>query len=277
MTKQPAAPKLCVVTAAAIEFKTVAKLLRETAPVTSAEFTLWRGWFGPCEVELLKSEIGAPGFATQLQRHLAANRYDALLVIGLAGALHPNLQTGDVIIYDRCLDARAAETSQRNDSGINNRENSPSCDEFASIRCNARLGEQLFEAVQLAGLPVQRGVGALVERVIIEARLKAALHQQTQAAAVDMESWLVLTAVAQVNPLPCGALRVVLDEAVSDLPDFNAGINAAGQMRLWPTLRALAARPHVSARFLKSLRPALRNLEGATLAVFNHFSSRNKV
>jgi len=265
--------QLCVVTAAAIEFKTVAKLLRASKQTVSAGLTVTHGRFAQGEITLLQSQIGASGFSEQLQKLVAANDFKALLVIGLAGALDPTLQTGEVVIYDACLDARNAE-KHLSDFFSNNRENSPRCDEFASIACNATLGEQLFEAVRQQGLPSRRGTGALVERVVIESHDKAALYRQTQTTVVDMETWLIFQALAKVTTLPCAGLRVVLDEAGDDLPDFNAGLSATGQMRLWPTLRALAARPRASGRFLRSLRPALRNLEQATQAVFTRLTRR---
>jgi nucleoside phosphorylase len=274
MINDPVIPQLCVVTAAAIEFKTVAKLLRDTAPVASTGLPALRGRFGNIQVALLKSEIGAPGFAEQLQHHLAANRYEAVVVIGLAGALEPSLKTGDLVIYDCCLDARGVKANLPESSLNRNRENPRTRDEFASIPCDAKLGEQLFAAIRQAKLRCRQGAGVLVKRVVTEARQKAALYQRTQAAAVDMETWLVLAAVAQASPVPCAALRVVLDEAASDLPDFNAGLDAAGQLRLGPTLRALAAQPLASGRLLKSLRPALRSLERAAAVTLTCLSSR---
>jgi nucleoside phosphorylase len=273
MIEKPALLRLCVVTAASIEFKTVAKLLHGAKQSFSAGLPTRLGHFGCSEVTLLKSEIGAPGFVKKLQCHVAANRYDALLIIGLGGALDPSLKTGDVVIYDRCLDARLVE---RNLPAFfpNNRKISPPRDEFASIPCNATLGGQLLRAVQQSGLRSKRGAGALVERVITKAHQKELLSQQTQALAVDMETWLVLAALAPVTSLPCAAFRVVLDEARSDLPDFNTGLSAAGQMRCWPTLRALAARPRASGQFLFSLLPALRSLKQATQAVLTGLANR---
>lgn len=265
--------QLCVVIAAPIEFKTVAKLLHDPQQTVLAGLTVTHGRFGPGEITLLQSQIGAPGFADRLQHLVAASRFQALLVMGLAGALEPTLRTGEVVIYDACLDARGAK-KHLPDFFSPNREISPPRDDFASIACNATLGKQLFEAVRQCGLRSRYGTGALVEEVIIEARAKAALHQQTHATAVDMETWLVCQALAAVNDLPCAALRVVLDEANDDLPDFNAALSATGQMRLWPTLRVLVARPRASGRFLRSLRPALRSLERASQAVFTCLTSR---
>ncbi len=261
---------LCVITAAGIEFKTVAKLLLAGTPTDENGLKVLRGRFGARQVTLLKTEIGAAGLAEKLQAHLAQNHFAALVIIGLAGALDPALRTSDVVLYDRCLDGRKLEAAWR-DGKFEKRSTSEASG--GGIPCDDALGQKLFEEFGKQGLRCQRGAGLLVERVVIEARLKQALHEQTEAAAVDMETYLVLAATAEFQ-LPCAAVRVMLDEAASDLPDFNAGLDAAGRVQLWPTLRALARRPHATLQFLRTLRPALRNLTRAAEAVFNVLNSR---
>ena len=226
-----------------------ADLLTNGALTDEAGLKVLRGQAGARPVAVLKTEIGAAGFADKLRAHLTSNQYAALVVIGLAGALDPQLRTGDVVIYDRCL----SETNE------------------TCLCCAALLSEQLLETLRAQGLNCRRGTGLLMERVIIEAQHKLALHQRTQAVAVDMESYLVLAAA---DSIPCAVVRVVMDEAASDLPDFNAGLDATGQVRLAPTLWALAARPRATLQFLRSLRPALHSLERAAHAVLHATASR---
>jgi nucleoside phosphorylase len=237
---------VCVVTAVTIEFKTVAKLLREPVAGYESGLKLLRGQSGRSQVTLLQVEMGAPGVATNLREHLAVNRYDYLLVLGLAGGLDPTLQTGDVVIYDVCLNERA--------------------DAPNALQCDAALAERWRVALEAERLTCVRGAGVQVERIVIEAQRKLELHDRTQALAVDMETYAVLAAAAQT---PCAALRVVLDEATSDLPDFNAGVDAQGRLKVWPALWALAARPRATWHFLLALRPSLRNLERVARAVLS--------
>lgn len=261
--------RVCVITAADIEFKNVVKLL--TGALTQLELRLkvCRGRFNGLAVTVLQTEIGAAQFAERLRDHLSIFDYDALLVIGLAGALDPALHTGEVVIYDRCLDGRGVEARLQNLS----RENSPPRDEIASISCNPNLADELFEVLTKQGLSCVRGAGALVKRIIIDAQTKLALGRQLQAAAVDMESYLVLAAAADCR-LPCAALRIVLDEAASDLPDFNAALSKDGRMQFRPLLQAMRVRPRATLRFLRSLRPALRALRQATAGALSHFVIR---
>jgi nucleoside phosphorylase len=261
--------RVCVVTAADIEFKSVIKLL--TGALTQLELRLkvCRGRFKGLAVTVLQTEMGAPKFAERLQDHISIFDYDALLVIGLAGALDPALRTGEVVIYDRCLDGRDAEARLQNRS----RENPSARDEIASISCDATLTQELFEALTKQGLRCVRRPGALVERIIIDAQTKLELGRQLRVAAVDMETYPVLAAVADYQ-LPCAVLRIVLDEAASDLPDFNAGLGKDGRMELGPLLQAMRARPLATLHFLRSLRPALRALRQTTAGALNHFIVR---
>lgn len=260
---------LCVITAADIEFKTVAKLLHAGTPTVENGLKVLRGRYSARQVTLLKTEIGASGFAEKLQTHLAQNHYAALLVFGLAGALDPVLRTGDVVLYDRCLDGRKLEAALRRGK----LESRSMTEVVGGIPGDDSLGQKLFEGFGKQGLRCQRGAGLLVARVVIESQQKQALYAHTNAAAIDMETYLVWAVAAEFQ-LPCAAVRVVMDEAASDLPDFNAGLDDTGRMRLWPTLRALAARPRATVHFLGTLRPALRHLTRAAEAVFQACDSR---
>lgn len=257
-----AASALCVITAADIEFKTVAQLLSARTPSVENGLQVLRGCYGKREVTLLKTEIGAVGFAEKLRAHLARHHYAALIVIGLAGALDPALRTGDVVVYDCCLDGRS--DSQKETLHQEKR---------ASFFCNADITQMLFEELNRQGLHCLRHTGISVAHVVIEAQQKLALHAQTKAAAVDMETYLVLAAIADLQ-LPIAAVRVVMDEAVSDLPDFNAGLDVAGRVRLRPMLRALGAKPRATLTFLLTLQSALRNLDQVTRVVLAGLNSR---
>lgn len=259
------AARLCVVTAADIEFKTVAKLLRTPVYHATTGLPVLHGSCVQWDVDVLKSNIGAPDFSEQLQAHLLTERYTALLVIGLAGGLNPGLKTGDVVVYESCLDGSTPTASSREKSSSN--------DDLASISGDVKLTSQLFEVLHSHGLNCLRGIGLLAGRVIIEAQLKTALYQWTGATVVDMETYLVWSAAA-ASRTPCAALRIVLDEAASNLPDFNNGLDASGQIHVWRTLRALAASPRATWSFMRSLLPALSALERSTQIVFNHLASR---
>jgi nucleoside phosphorylase len=252
---QPApAPRgrLCLVTAADIEFNHIVKALRPEALIgRELDTRLCRanlsGRQGQRPIVVLQSEMGAPNFAERLRRHLAIFDYDGVIVIGLAGALAPQLQTSDVIVYQAC-----SKTDGH--------------DKLTNFACDAALVEWLESALTAQRLSVKRVNGTSVKHVITRATDKAALHHVTQATAVDMESGLILEAL-RASSVPLAALRVVLDEAAHDLPAFDKGLCADGTYDTRQMLRILAARPAMSLQFLWNLRRATRKLRAITRAL----------
>lgn len=249
--------RLCVVTAADIEFNAVAGLLAKSSQISDGELKICYGRFADQEIALLKSEVGAAGFAERLATHLAVASYDALLVIGLAGGLDPQIKTGNVVIYNLCFRAQSASEES------NSKEKRPVREENASAVCDHDFSTRLFEKLLAAGLQCVRGAGLTIKRVVIEAENKLALGARYGAAAVDMETYDVITACTRVG-VPAAALRVVLDEANDDLPDFNRALGADGSTNVWRLLPALLVRPIITARFIFNLRRAMRALRMAT-------------
>jgi adenosylhomocysteine nucleosidase len=213
-----------------------------------------RGLFGGRRITILQSGMGAVGFAERLTEHLTNNRYDALIIAGLAGGLDPRLRVGDAVLYDLCYDARGADFA---------RLERPGREEVAAIACDETLSCHLNGALTRSGLSFIRAPGIMAGKVVTEAEEKLALGACYGAAAVDMETYEALDACARFG-LPAAALRVISDEAGRDIPDFNRIYNADGRMSGWRTFAAMAARPSAMLRLLLTVRPALQSLK-ATL------------
>jgi nucleoside phosphorylase len=177
--------------------------------------------------------------------------------MGLAGGLDPQLKTGDAVIYDQCFRAQADPNFD-----LNSKEKRLAREEKASIVCDPHLSTRLFESMHEAGLSCARGAGLTIKRVVFEAEQKLALKERYGTIAVDMETYEIMAVCARLG-LPAAALRVVMDRAGDDLPDFNRGLKADGSLNLWRLLPALLARPGPTARFFLNLRPALRGLRAA--------------
>lgn len=251
------AGRICVVTAADIEFKTVAGLLLEPSFAPAHGVKCCHGRAGEIHVTLWQAEVGAAGFDEKLTAHLAENDYDRLLIIGLAGALVPELRTGAVLLYDRCfrLDARLLA------DGLGMKK-ANFRDSSVPVACDPRLTDVLAQAFRASGVGCELGTAVTTDVMVTSAATKLALGAVTGAAAVDMESYAVIE-VARRCGVPVAVVRVILDEAGQDTPDFNRALTADGKMKLGPLLLAMAARPAVTARFLRSLTPALRALRRA--------------
>ncbi|HEY8609977.1 MAG TPA: hopanoid-associated phosphorylase [Roseomonas sp.] len=138
-----------------------------------------------------------------------------IISIGIAGALAPGLQPGDWVVADVIL------------AGGRRILTDPAWAERLSARLpGARKGPIL---------------GA--DTMVAEAAGKAALHAETGALAVDMESH-VTARVALRHGLPLAAARVVSDGAHRTLPPAaRVGMRPDGGMDLPAVLRSLLAQP----------------------------------
>ena len=248
---------LCIVAAVDVEFKIAADLLSERSFSDEPRMKILRGLFGKRRVTILQSGMGAVGFFEPLARHLANNRYDALIVAGLAGGLDPKLRVGDAVLYDICYDARAIDFTRRE---------LPDREGAAAIATDELLSGFLSGALTRSGLPFVQASGITVGRIVTEAKEKLALGDHYGAAAVDMETYEALSACARLG-LPAAALRVISDEAGRDMPDFNRVYNADGRINGWRMLGAMTARPSAALRFLLTIRHALQSLRENLQAV----------
>jgi adenosylhomocysteine nucleosidase len=218
-----------------------------------------RGLFGGRRVTILQSGMGAVGFAERLAKHLTNNRYDALIVAGLAGGLDPRLRVGDAVLYSLCYDARDADFTRAEPSGR---------EEVAATVCDEALSGFLCGALTRSGLSFVQAPGITVGKIVTEAKEKSTLGARYGAAAVDMETYQTLDACARLG-LPASALRVISDEAGRDIPDFNRIYNADGRMNGWRTFAAMAARPSAALRLLLTVRPALQSLKATLQAAMD--------
>jgi hopanoid-associated phosphorylase len=153
---------------------------------------------------------------------------DAILSIGLGGALDPALKVGDVVLGREVLRARARWDTDP--------------------AFTARLAERLPDA-RLAAI-----YGA--DEMVLDVLDKAKLRAKGGAALVDMESH-VAARVALAHGLPFAVLRVVSDTAGMSLPPaVRAGIKPNGAMNLIGVLAALARDPRQLPALMRTGRDA---------------------
>ncbi len=138
-----------------------------------------------------------------------------IVSIGIAGALAPELDTGDAVIAERVVTA---------------------CDAFETdAKWTARIAAHLPDAT----------IGAILGRNTIAdtAEVKALLHDSSRAVAVDMESHLAARA-AQAHGLPFAALRVISDRADQSLPPaVQVAMRPDGSIALGRVLWSVAKGP----------------------------------
>jgi adenosylhomocysteine nucleosidase len=142
-----------------------------------------------------------------------------VISFGVAGGLDPTLKSGDVVVATEVLagDARWL-------AGLS-------------------LNDDLIASMGLGRRRIVRGRLAGAEQVVAARHLKAALHLETGAAAVDMESHIAAEYAANAG-LPFAALRVVSDPAHRALPPLAmAAIKPNGDIDLRKVLRSVARNP----------------------------------
>lgn len=144
--------------------------------------------------------IGAGGDPARLRELLAARTEPgcrAVVSIGIAGGLDPDLTPGDVLVASAIV---------------------ASGERFAA---DPAIADALLKALGESGLRVRPAVFAGVDAAVLTVPDKAALRAASGCAAVDMESH-VAAAFAVHHGLPFAALRIVCDPAARAIPAFAA-------------------------------------------------------
>jgi adenosylhomocysteine nucleosidase len=164
-----------------------------------------------------------------------------VISFGVAGGLDPSLKPGDVVVATEVL---AGDTRW-----------------LAGLALN----EELVASVAMGRRRVVRGSLAGAEQVVSARALKAALHLETGAAAVDMESHIAAAYAAEAG-LPFAALRVISDPATRALPALAmAALKPNGEIDLRKILSGVARNPMTLRALVSSgidFNRALKSLRG---------------
>lgn len=174
--------------------------------------------------------LGSGGDPLRLRRMLSA-RVDGgcrgVLSFGLAGGLDPALRPGDVVLSTGVIAGGHLWPAHR--------------------PITARLAARLAEG----GLrPALRAIAGS-DLVVADTETKGRIHEDTGAAAVDMESH-VAAAYSGSRGLPFAALRVVCDPAALALPQLALkALRQDGVVDLKELLKSLARDPRQLAAMLR--------------------------
>jgi nucleoside phosphorylase len=164
------------------------------------------------QVKVLITGMGQANARRAVEAVLKTVRPALVLSCGFAGALKPELKTGDIVF--------SAEP------------NSP-----------------LDAVLTASGAKASKFYCA--NRVATTAREKQELRQSTGADAVEMESDMIC-ALCKAARIPCAIVRVILDTAQEDLPlDFNALIKADQSLNYPKLLLTLIRSPGKIAALLR--------------------------
>ncbi len=158
------------------------------------------GWIAGGEVRVAWGGVGSVRAAETARALASDERVQALVSVGYAGAAHPSLRTGMLVIADGAWHS-----------------NGMSREESEWLPCDPGIVRRIDSAAGRLGLERRVGPFATVDRLISLAAEKKKIHEAFGAVAVEMESASVGRAARDLG-LPWGAVRTISDDAVKDLP-----------------------------------------------------------
>lgn len=165
---------------------------------------------------------------------LARYRPEAVLSVGLAGALSPECAVGELVLCERVYRAdpeaeggRAAEP----------------------VLSDPRLLEAARRATDSLGLSNRTGSALTTAHLVAEPHRKATLRQVTGLDVVEMESYWVGRAALELG-VPFLAVRVVFDGAGDAVPEIPGLISPQGEQRARHVLPYILRRPTRIARLI---------------------------
>lgn len=194
----------------------------------------------------------------ETQRLLAPCRH--VIVMGLAGSLSPQLEVGEVVVYQDILVPRSSAAVTQLNLSL------PSEGEYPDFPCDHDYTAQLLQC-----LPGARSVIALSsDRLIHHAPEKLSLGQQSGAAVVDMEAIAAhqclhhLPGRSSEQPLSLGMVRVISDDGQMTLPDLSPAFRADGSIDGIRMAGIFIQSPLAAVRLIRGSLKALAILEKTT-------------
>ena len=180
--------------------------------------TLTVGRLGECEVILGQSGVGPSRAAQLAERVLRQHSVEAVLSVGFAGALSPQLAIGELVLAERV------------------RYRTP-------VACDPELMTRARRVVQTLALPYRAGLLISREALAGTLREKQGLFLHEGPVALDMESGAVAEVVSK-SGLPFLAVRSISDRFDQSLDPWLAElVGPEGSVRFARLLWGLLSRP----------------------------------
>ncbi|HEU4760263.1 MAG TPA: hypothetical protein VFT91_09825 [Dehalococcoidia bacterium] len=152
---------------------------------------------------------------------------EAVLSVGLGGALSPECRVGDIVL---------GEWVHRGEPGASGPRQQP------AVRSDGRLLARAQRGAENAGLRHWTGGSLTMARVVGEREDKAALRLASGLDVVEMESYWVGRAARDAG-VPFLAVRAISDGADERLPEIPVDIGPQGELRVARVLLFALSRP----------------------------------
>ncbi|MNC05487.1 Aminodeoxyfutalosine nucleosidase [compost metagenome] len=195
------------------EIKLLLESMEDKVSTVKTGVTYYSGTIFGKKVVLCKSGVGKVNAAVTTQILLDAFGAACVLFTGVAGAVHPDLEIGDIVISSHCIQHDMDVTALGYPRGV------IPYQEISSFPADPALVQLAEEACQIRQQKSITGVVLSGDQFIASAAVVAELREQLNGACAEMEG----AAVAQVcfmNEVPFVIIR-----SMSDKADGSAHVN----------------------------------------------------
>ena len=152
-------------------------------------------------------ERAGEAMAALLENRLSRrSKVDGVLLVGVAGGVDPELETGDLLLADR----HALQNGASQGAG-------------QAIRPDADMLQSAQKAALELSVPIFSGGSLTVDHLVAEPHERESLRTEYQVYSVNMEDYRAAEA-AQNAGVPFLSVRVVLDTASQRLPGYLPGL-----------------------------------------------------
>jgi adenosylhomocysteine nucleosidase len=135
----------------------------------------------------------------------AKRRPEGVLLLGVAGAVDPDMESGEVILAD----TYALDTKQ---------------DSAADVSPDPEMLQIAEATAAVLRMPVSRSSSLTVDHLIVEGKERQELREKYRVGSVNMEDHAVAVA-AQKAGVPFLSVRTVLDTAEQTIPGYLPGLS----------------------------------------------------
>lgn len=204
--------KIGLIGAMVEEVELIIRHMNNQSSSTKAGIEFHEGTLHGCQVVTVKCGVGKVNAAICTQILIDTYKVDSIIFTGVAGALHPDLDIGDIVISSECMQHDMDVTALGFELGTI---------PFAPVSVfpsDPKLAQLAFEcSKQLFGERVRQGRILSGDQFIADREEVQRLHRQLQGICTEMEG----AAVAQVcsmNQIPHVIIRSMSDKANGHAP-----------------------------------------------------------
>lgn len=208
------------------------------APAKRKTVRKWTARIGDADCVAVCGGMGSHAARLAFEEAIADGPLDVVLSVGWAGALRADLGAGGTCVASTVVDAQTGERFVLGDAG--------------------------------------EGLVLVTTARVADGTEKRRLVASYQGSMVDMEAATVLR-LAQMRGIPVICLKAISDELSDRLPDFNAFIDGAGQMRMGAFVLNAMLQPKYWGALIRMGRASAKAAESLASAILTFLTGPRDV